>query len=59
MVIQILNSSEEAPPRPNGLQTFTKAPLIETADIYDNPINLKDLLKTYDGVLIDFFRGNW
>lgn len=53
------NSNEEEPPRPKGLNLNTKAPLIDTIDIYENPINLIDLLKTYDGVLIDFFRGNW
>jgi hypothetical protein len=49
----------EEPPRPKGIDTEIEAPQIDTVDIYDNAINLKDLLKTYDGVLIDFFRGNW
>jgi len=49
----------EEPPRPKGLDIQTKAPLIDTVNIYDNPINLNDLLKKYNGVLIDFFRGNW
>ncbi len=51
--------NNEEPPRPPGLQINTKAPLIDTVDIYGNPINLKDLLLSYNGVLIDFFRGNW
>jgi len=49
----------EDPVRPKGLNIHTKAPLINTVDIYDKPINLNNLLKKYDGVLIDFFRGNW
>lgn len=49
----------EEPPRPEGLNIMTKAPLIDTVDIYDNLINLNDLLKKFNGVLIDFFRGNW
>lgn len=53
------DSNEEEPPRPKGLQLNTKAPMIDTVDIYDNPINLTDLLKVYTGILIDFFRGNW
>jgi len=53
------NSNEEEPPRPKGLQLNSNAPMIDTVDIYDNPINLNDLLRTYNGVLIDFFRGNW
>jgi len=49
----------EEPPRPNGINTEIKAPQIDTVDIYNNQVNLSILLKTYDGVLIDFFRGNW
>ncbi len=55
----MVNSNEEEPPRPKGLQIQSDAPMFETVDIYENPIILDDLLKTYDGVLIDFFRGNW
>ncbi|MFW9969745.1 MAG: hypothetical protein ACFFDF_06060 [Candidatus Odinarchaeota archaeon] len=51
--------NSEEPPRPQGLNLNTKAPLIDTTDIYENPINLTNLLKNYDGVMIDFFRGNW
>jgi len=46
-------------PRPKGLDLQIKAPLIDTINIYGNPINLNDLLKKFNGVLIDFFRGNW
>jgi hypothetical protein len=49
----------EDPPRPKGIQINTIAPLIDTVDIYENPLNLKDLLQDHNGVLIDFFRGNW
>ncbi|MFX1554191.1 MAG: hypothetical protein ACFFBV_09730 [Promethearchaeota archaeon] len=55
----MVDLNEEEPPRPKGLQLNIKAPMILTVDIYDNPINFKDLLKVYDGILIDFFRGNW
>ena len=47
------------PPRPNGLPTGVTAPFIDTKDINGNLINLKKLLEEYNGLLIDFFRGNW
>ncbi|MHA2280835.1 MAG: hypothetical protein ACXAC5_08285 [Promethearchaeota archaeon] len=49
----------EEPPRPKGIDTNRKAPQIDTVDIYDNQVNLSKLLNDYNGVLIDFFRGNW
>lgn len=49
----------EEPPRPKGISIDIKAPQINTVDLYDNPISLNDLLVEYNGVLIDFFRGNW
>ena len=49
----------EEPPRPKGINVNSRAPPINTVDIYDNPINISNLLKEYNGVLIDFFRGNW
>ena len=52
-----MNAKES--PRPKGTDIQTKAPLIDTVNIYDNPISLNDLLKRFNGVLIDFFRGNW
>ncbi|MFX1312249.1 MAG: hypothetical protein ACFFHD_06520 [Promethearchaeota archaeon] len=58
-MVTMVDLNEEEPPRPKGLQLNIKAPMILTVDIYDNPINFKDLLKVYDGILIDFFRGNW
>jgi len=51
--------NEEEPPRPHGIDINVKAPQIDTVDIYDNPINISEFLKNFDGVLIDFFRGNW
>jgi len=50
---------EEETPRPRGINIHTKAPPINTVDIYNKQINLHKLLKTYNGVMIDFFRGNW
>ena len=50
---------EAEEPRPRGINIHAKAPLINTFDIYGKPINLNNLLKTYNGVMIDFFRGNW
>lgn len=51
--------SNKEPPRPKGVLIRSKAPQIDTTDIYDNPIKLDKLLETFNGVLIDFFRGNW
>ena len=42
-----------------GLQLGTKAPQIDTNDIFDNQINLIKILKEYRGVILDFFRGSW
>ena len=50
---------EEEPPRPKGLPVGSKAPSFDTIDIYENNVSLDKLLELYDGVLIDFFRGNW
>jgi len=49
----------EEPPRPKGIDINSLAPQINTVDIFDNQVNLKQLLSEYNGVLIDFFRGNW
>ncbi|MCK4286211.1 MAG: hypothetical protein KAX18_08405 [Candidatus Lokiarchaeota archaeon] len=49
----------EEPPRPKGIETNMEAPQIDTVDIYDNQVNLSKLLNEFNGVLIDFFRGNW
>ncbi|MFW9825047.1 MAG: hypothetical protein ACFFE4_19050 [Candidatus Thorarchaeota archaeon] len=35
------------------------APLIETVDIFNNNISLKEILQTNDGVIIDFHRAAW
>jgi len=53
------NMDNEEPPRPKGIDVNIKAPLINTVDIYDNAINLHELLNDFNGILIDFFRGNW
>jgi hypothetical protein len=42
-----------------GLLIGTKAPMIDTVDIDGDRINLTNLLKKYDGILIDLFRGSW
>jgi len=51
--------ADEEPPRPKGLPVGSNAPLFDTQDIYGNNIILTQLLKIFNGVLIDFFRGNW
>jgi hypothetical protein len=55
----MINSNNKEKPRPKGLQVNKKAPLIDTVDIYDKPVKLDELLEIYNGILIDFFRGNW
>ena len=55
----MIDKNNEEPPRPKGLQINAKAPLIDTVDIYDNPVKFSELLKIFNGILIDFFRGNW
>ena len=52
------NNSEDTL-RPRGLGLHSTATMINTVDIYNNPVNLKVLLETYNAVLIDFFRGTW
>ncbi len=42
-----------------GLSLGTKAPSIDIKDINDNEINLLNIYKTFNGVLLDFFRGAW
>ena len=42
-----------------GLSIGSKAPRIDTRDIYDNEINLDNLLEKYRGIMIEFWRGNW
>ncbi|MFX1500183.1 MAG: hypothetical protein ACFFDH_04365 [Promethearchaeota archaeon] len=45
--------------RPKGLPLNSQGPKIRTFDIYGNPVDLEELLKIHNGVLIDFFRGTW
>ncbi|MFX0022578.1 MAG: hypothetical protein ACFE9S_09635 [Candidatus Hermodarchaeota archaeon] len=54
-----METNKEGTLRPKGLGLHSKAPMINTIDIYNNPVNLKELLDTYNAVLIDFFRGTW
>ncbi|MCK4382387.1 MAG: hypothetical protein KAW66_03755 [Candidatus Lokiarchaeota archaeon] len=42
-----------------GLKTGSKAPMIDTVDIYGEKIKLTDILQEHRGLLIDFFRGAW
>lgn len=42
-----------------GLSLGTKAPMIDTEDIDRENVNLAKLLKKYNGILLDFFRGSW
>ena len=51
--------NKEKPSRPSGLPESSIAPVFDTKDIYGMEMNLDNLLKNYNGVLIDFFRGNW
>ena len=46
-------------PRPNGLSIGSLAPIFESLDIDNNHISLIELLKIYNGALIDFFIGSW
>jgi hypothetical protein len=51
--------TDEEPPRPSGLSAGSIAPLFEAVDVYGKNMDLIKLLETFNGVLIDFFRGNW
>lgn len=51
--------TDQEPLRPNGLSVGNFAPSFSTKDITGKIIDLEELLKEYNGVLIDFFRGNW
>ena len=50
---------DEEPPRPKGLLIGSNAPMFDIDDIDGNHLNLNSLLSEFNGVLIDFFRGNW
>ncbi|MFW9988237.1 MAG: hypothetical protein ACFFC3_06235 [Candidatus Odinarchaeota archaeon] len=45
--------------RPKGLPLNSQGPIIKSLDIYGKPVDLDELLKIHNGVLIDFFRGTW
>ena len=42
-----------------GLQIGSKAPPIDTVDIYGKKIVMIEILQSHRGLLIDFFRGAW
>ncbi len=42
-----------------GLTLGIRAPMIDTEDIDGDKINLSELLKKHNGVLLDLFRGSW
>jgi len=46
-------------PEHKGLKIGTAAPNVEAEDIDGTKINLKELLKENQGIIIDFFRGTW
>ena len=37
----------------------TKAPMVNTDDVFKNEINLTEILKDNHGVIIDFHRAAW
>jgi peroxiredoxin len=45
--------------RNKGLSVGETAPPFSTRDVYGNKINLDEILRTHNGLLIDFFRGAW
>jgi len=42
-----------------GLPLGIKAPSINIKDIFDEDVEITNILKEYDGVLVEFFRGPW
>ncbi|MHA1913136.1 MAG: hypothetical protein ACW986_01855 [Promethearchaeota archaeon] len=42
-----------------GLHEGTKAPLLDTNDVFENKINSEDLYREYRGIVLDFSRGAW
>jgi len=42
-----------------GLPLGIKAPLINSNDIFEQNINLEDILRDHRGMILDFFRGAW
>ncbi len=58
LILLIMTEEHISNPK-KGLSVGTKVPLIDTKDINDNETNLLTMCKTYNGVLIDFFRGAW
>ena len=52
-------SDKETPKSEERLPLEADAPLIETIDVFNNEINLTEILKEKNGVIIDFHRGAW
>ena len=44
---------------PKGLPLGSKIPIKEVIDIENNTLNFNEILKSQNGILIDFFRGAW
>ncbi len=42
-----------------GLPIGTIAPVINTKDVFENTVNLTELLRDNRGIIVDFFRGAW
>ena len=49
---EISNSDER-------LTLDTNAPMIDTVDVFGNPINLTEILNENKGLIIDFHRAAW
>ncbi len=43
----------------NRLSIGTKAPMIDTIDVFDKAINLTNIAQENRGVIIEIFRGAW
>ena len=52
-------SDKETPKSEERLPLGTDAPIIDTIDVFNNEINLTEILKENNGVIIDFHRGAW
>jgi len=42
-----------------GLSIGTIAPIIDTKDVFENPINSTEMFRENRGIIVDFFRGAW
>jgi hypothetical protein len=53
-----MNGEQSSNPE-KGLSEGTKAPVIDTNDVFEKKINSKDLYREYRGIILDFSRGAW